>query len=127
MEDINTRMEDINAKLDQLDEKVNKRYAELKADIDKNRNELTGLKAGVEQGINTLQAKQKKTQESINTILARLPSHTSFPPPSYNLDPFNTPPPNTPKLPGQHDTTPPTKFSSLTFCRYQFPKHTDTK
>ena len=35
------RMGDINARLDQLDEKVNKRYAELKVDIDKNNNKLT--------------------------------------------------------------------------------------
>ena len=42
------RMGDINARLDQLDEKVNKRYVELKEDIDKNNNELTGLKAGLD-------------------------------------------------------------------------------
>ena len=96
---------DINARLDQLDEKVNKRYAELKADIDKKNNELIGLKTGLEQGISTLQEEKKKTQETLNTILARLLLHTSIPPPSYNLDPFNTPPPNTPKSPGQHKFT----------------------
>ena len=97
------KMGDINDRLDQLD----KKYAELKANIDKNNNDLIGLKAGLDQGISTLQAEQRKTQETLNIILARLSSHTSNPPPSYNLDPFNTPPPNTPKLSGQPDTTPP--------------------
>ena len=48
------KIRDINARLDQLDKKVNKRYAELKVDIDKNNNELTGLKVGLKQGINAL-------------------------------------------------------------------------
>ena len=78
------KMGDINARLDQLDDKVNKRYAKLKADINKNNNELTGLKARIEQGISAVKAKQKKTQESLNSILARLLSHISFPPPSHN-------------------------------------------
>ena len=56
-----------------------------------------------------MQAEQKKMQETLNTILAKLPSHTSIPPPSYNLDPFNTPPPNTPISSGQPDTKPPHK------------------
>ena len=96
-------MGDINARLDQLD----KKYAELKVDIDKNNNDLTGLKARLDQGITTLHAKQKKTQETLHMILARLSAPTSNPPPSYNLDPFNTPPPYTPKSSGQLDLTPP--------------------
>ena len=55
------RMGDINSLLDQLDEKVNNRYAELKANIEKNNNDLIGLKVGLEQGIDTLHAEQKKT------------------------------------------------------------------
>ena len=52
-----TKMGDVNAILDQSE----KKYAELKADIDKNNNDLTGHKAGLDQGISTLQAEQRKT------------------------------------------------------------------
>ena len=92
---------------------VNKKFAELKVEIVKNNNALTstvtGLKAGIEQGISALKENQKKTQESLDIILARLLPHTSFFPPSHNphLDPFNMPPPNTSKSPGQHNTMPP--------------------
>ena len=101
------RMGYVNARLDQLDEKVNKKYAELKAEINKNNNALARLKAWIEQGISALKEDQNKTQESLDIILARLPPHTSFPPPIHNphLDPFNTPPSNRPKT-RQHNTTP---------------------
>ena len=79
-----TRMGDINARLDQSDEKVNKRYAKLKANIDKNNNELTRLREGIEQGISAFKENQKKTQESLDNILAILPLHISFPPSSHN-------------------------------------------
>ena len=69
-------MGDVNAKLDQLDEKVNKKYVELKVDFEKKNNMLTstvaGLKAGIEQGINALKADQKKTHEYLDNILAIL-------------------------------------------------------
>ena len=99
---------DVNARLDQLDEKVNKKYVELKAEIDKNNNALTRLKTGIQQGINALKADQKKTQESLDNILVRLPLHASVPPSRHNppLYPFDTPHPSTPKTSGQHDTTP---------------------
>ena len=100
------RMGDVNARLDQLDEKVNKKYAEFKAEFDKNNNALTRLKPRIEKWFSALKADQKNTQESLDNIFAKLPPHTSFPPPSYNppVDPFNTAP-ITPKTPGQHDMT----------------------
>ena len=82
------RMGDVNARLDQLDEKVNKRYTELEADIDKNNNELTGLKAGIEQGISALKAEQKKTQESLDNILVGLPSHNPHRPLQYTTSKY---------------------------------------
>ena len=36
-------MGDVNTRLDQLDEKVNKKYAELKVEIDKNNNALMSV------------------------------------------------------------------------------------
>ena len=88
-----------------------------------------GLKARLEQGISALRAEQKKMQKSLNTILARLPSHTSFAPPSYNpyIDPFKTPPPNMTKSPCQHDTTPPHKvpffnIPSISIPNLELPK-----
>ena len=61
-------------------------------------------------------------QESINTILTRLPSPTSFPPPSYNIDPLNMPPPNTPKSSGQHDTTPPNEVPFFNISSISIPQ-----
>ena len=92
---------------------VNKKFAELKVEIVKNNKALTltitWLKVGIEKCINALKADQKKTQEYLDNILARLPLHTSVPPPIHNppLNPFNTPHPSTPKTPRQPNTTPP--------------------
>ena len=100
-----TKMGDVNAILDQLGKMVNKKYAELKAEIEKNNNALTstiaGLKIGIEQGIKVLKEDEKKNQEYLDNILAKLQLHTSVPPPSHNppLDPFNTPHPSTHKMP----------------------------
>ena len=59
-----------------MDEKANKKYAKLKAEIDKNNNALmstvTGLKAGIEKGISVLKADQKKTQEYLEQYLGQI-------------------------------------------------------
>ena len=69
------KMGDINARLAQLD----KKYAELKADIDKNNNDLTGLKARLDQRHQYIASRTKEdTRNSQHYLGQTTVTHLKF-------------------------------------------------